>query len=284
MTIKIKLLIYLKPFPPFYGYTYSINQLVMRSIWKGSLGFGLVSIPVKLYSAVQTSSLDLDMLDSRDHSRIRYQRVNEHTHKEVPYDKIVKGYKINDDYVIVEDQDFEDAAPEKSKVIEIESFVNIDDVNPMFYETSYYAEPETKNNKAYALLIQALKKSKKAGLARFVLRSTESLCIVHPVDNVLVVTRIRFGQQIRSTEDLKVAGDVTVSKKELDMGLALINQYAEKFDVSKFKDEYTDDLLKIIHAKAKGKRATVKKLTPKKTTGDDLYDQLMQSLSSKKGA
>ncbi|WP_295802041.1 Ku protein [Mucilaginibacter sp.] len=256
----------------------------MRSIWKGSLGFGLVSIPVKLYSAVQTSSLDLDMLDSRDHSRIRYQRVNEHTHKEVPYDKIVKGYKINDDYVIVEDQDFEDAAPEKSKVIEIESFVDIDDVTPMFYETSYYAEPETKNNKAYALLIQALKKSKKAGLARFVLRSTESLCIVHPVDNVLVVTRIRFGQQIRSTEDLKVADDVTVSKKELDMGLALINQYAEKFDVSKFKDEYTDELLKIIHAKAKGKRATVKKLTPKKTTGDDLYDQLMQSLSSKKGA
>lgn len=256
----------------------------MRSIWKGSLGFGLVSIPVKLFSAVQTSSLDLDMLDSRDHSRIRYQRVNEHTHKEVPYDKIVKGYKINDDYVIVEDQDFEDAAPEKSKVIEIESFVDIDEVNPMFYETSYYTEPDTKNNKAYALLVEALKKSKKAGLARFVLRSTESLCIVYPVDNVLVITRIRFGQQIRSTEDLKLADNVTVSKKELDMGLALINQYAEKFDVSKYKDEYHDELLKIIHAKAKGKRATVKKLTPKKTKGDDLYDQLMQSLSAKKGA
>lgn len=256
----------------------------MRSIWKGSLGFGLVSIPVKLYSAVQTTSLDLDMLDSRDHSRIRYQRVNEHTHKEVPYDKIVKGYKINDDYVIVEDQDFEDAAPEKSKVIEIESFVDIDEVNPMFYETSYYTEPDTKNNKAYALLIEALKKSKKAGLARFVLRSTESLCIVYPLDNVLVVTRIRFGQQIRSTEDLKLADNVTVSKKELDMGLALINQYAEKFDVTKFKDEYHDELLKIIHAKAKGKRATVKKLKPKETKGDDLYDQLMQSLSSKKGA
>jgi DNA end-binding protein Ku len=256
----------------------------MRSIWKGSLGFGLVSIPVKLFSAVQTSSLDLDMLDSRDHSRIRYQRVNEHTHKEVPYDKIVKGYKINDDYVIVEDQDFEDAAPEKSKVIEIESFVDIDEVNPMFYETSYYTEPDTKNNKAYALLVEALKKSKKAGLARFVLRSTESLCIVYPVDNVLVVTRIRFGQQIRSTEDLKLADNVTVNKKELDMGLALINQYAEKFDVSKYKDEYHDELLKIIHAKAKGKRATVKKLTPKKTKGDDLYDQLMQSLSAKKGA
>jgi DNA end-binding protein Ku len=257
----------------------------MRSIWKGSIGFGLVSIPVKLYSAVQTSSLDLDMLDSRDHSRIKYQRVNEKTHKEVPYDKIVKGYKLaNDDYVIVEDQDFEDAAPEKSKIIEIESFVDIADVNPMFYETSYYTEPDTKNNKAYALLLQALIQSKKAGLARFVLRSTESLCIVHPVEHVLVVTRIRFAQEIRSTEDLNIAADVTISKKERDVGLALINQYAEDFDVSKFKDEYNDELLKIIKAKSKGKRATIKKLKPHKTKSNDLYDQLMESLKSKKGA
>jgi len=256
----------------------------MRSIWKGSIGFGLVSIPVKLYSAVQTSSLDFDMLDGRDHARIRYQRVNEHTHKEVPYDKIVKGYKLNDDYVIVEDQDFEDAAPEKSKVIEIENFVNITEVNPMFYETSYYTEPDTKNNKAYALLLKALQQSKKAGLARFVLRSTESLCIVHPVKNVLVVTRIRFGQEIRDTDELNIAGDVTVSKKELDVGLALIDQYASKFDVSKFKDEYNDELLKIIKAKSKGKRAMVKKLKPHKATSDDLYDQLMSSLKARKGA
>ena len=256
----------------------------MRSIWKGSIGFGLVSIPVKLYSAVQTSSLDFDMLDGRDHARIRFQRVNENTHKEVPYDKIVKGYKLDEDYVIMDDQDFQDAAPEKSKVIEIESFVDIADVSPMFYETSYYTEPDTKNNKAYALLLQALKKSGKAGLARFVLRSSESLCIVHPVENVLVVTRIRFGQQIRSTEDLNIADDVNVSKKELDVGLALINQYAEDFDVSKFKDQYNDELLKIIKAKSKGKRATVKKLKPHKTSGTDLYDQLMNSLSAKKGA
>lgn len=256
----------------------------MRSIWKGSIGFGLVSIPVKLYSAVQTSSLDFDMLDSRDHSRIRYQRVNEHTHKEVPYDKIVKGYKLNDDYVIIDEHDFEDAAPEKSKVITIESFVNVSEVNPMFYETSYYTEPDTKNNKAYGLLLQALVKSGKAGLARFVLRSTESLCIVHPVKNVLVVTRIRFAQELRETDDLNIAGDMNISKKELDMGLALIEQYAEKFDVSKFKDEYNDSLLNIIKAKSKGKRATVKKLTPHKTKSDDLYDQLMESLKTKKGA
>jgi DNA end-binding protein Ku len=150
----------------------------MRSIWKGSIGFGLVNIPVKLYSAVQSSSLGLDMLDSRDHSRIRYQRINEKTRQEVPYEKIVKGYPINDTYVILEDKDYEDASPEKSKMIEIESFVNIDEVNPMYYETSYYSEPETQGRKAYALLLQSLKKSKKAGLARFVLRSTENLCII----------------------------------------------------------------------------------------------------------
>lgn len=256
----------------------------MRSIWKGSVGFGLVSIPVKLYSAVQSSSLDLDMLDSRDHARIRFQRVNEHTHKEVPYDKIVKGYKVDEDYVILEERDFEDASPEKSRVIEIESFVDIDEVNPMYYETSYYAEPDTKNNKAYSLLIQAMIKSKKAGLARFVLRNNENLCIVHPVDNVMVVTRIRFAQEIRSTEDLDVAKEVNVTKKELEVGLALINQYAEHFDVSKFKDDYHEELLKIIHAKAKGKRPTIKKLKPQKTKGTDLYEQLMQSLNTKKGA
>jgi DNA end-binding protein Ku len=256
----------------------------MRSIWKGSIGFGLVSIPVKLYTAVRTSSLDFDMLDGRDHSRIRYQRVNEHTHKEVPYDKIVKGYKLNDEYIIMDEHDFEDAAPEKSKVITIESFVDVADVNPMFYETSYYTEPDIKNNKAYALLLQALVKSKKAGLARFVLRNTESLCIVHPVNKDLVVTRIRFAQQIRDMNDLNIADDVTISKKELDMGLALIDQYAEKFDVSKFKDEYNNELLNIIKEKSKGKRATVKKLKPHKTTGTDLYDQLMDSLKTRKGA
>ncbi len=202
----------------------------------------------------------------------------------MPFDQIVKGYKLNDNYVIMDDADFEAAAPEKSKVIEIESFVDIADVNPMYYETSYYTEPETKNNKAYALLLQVLTKSKKAGLARFVLRNTESLCIVHPVENVLVVTRIRFAQEIRGTDDLNIAADVAVNKKEMDVGMALIKQYEEHFDVSKFKDEYNEELLKIIKAKSRGKQATVKKLKPKKATGDDLYEQLMQSLNTKKGA
>lgn len=256
----------------------------MKSIWKGSIGFGLVNIPIKLYSAVQNSALDFDMLDGRDHAHIRFQRVNENTHKEVPYDKIVKAYKLDDDYVVMDDHDFEEAAPEKSREIAIESFVDITEVNPMFYETSYYVEPDGKNTKAYALLLNALLQSKKAGLARFVLRSTESLCIVHPLDNVLVVTRIRFAQEIRSADEINVPEKLEVSKKELDMGIALIEQYAAKFDISHFKDEYSDELLNIIKLKAKGKRPTIKKLKPIKAAGDDLYDQLMQSLQAKKGA
>ncbi|WP_316753049.1 Ku protein [Pedobacter gandavensis] len=257
----------------------------MRSIWKGTIGFGLVNIPMKLYAAVQTSSLDLDMLDGRDHAHIKFLRINEHTRKEVPFDQIVKGYKYKDDnYVIIEESDFEAAAPEKTKTIEIESFVDIASVNPMFYENSYYVEPEAKSNKAYSLLVQVLKKSKKAGLARFVLRNTESLCIVHPVGKVLVVTRIRFQQQIVDTGGLKIEDNITINKKELDMGLALVNQYAEDFDVSKYEDTYQKKLLKLIEAKAKGKRPTIKKLKPRKEIEEDLYSQLMGSLNAKKGA
>lgn len=254
----------------------------MRSIWKGAIGFGLVNIPIRLYSAVQNSHLDLDMLDERDHHKIKYQRVNEETHKEVPYEKIVKGYFLNDSYVILEEHDFEQAAPEKNKVIELENFVDISEINPIYYETSYYTEPEKQGRKAYALLLNALEKSKKAGVARFVLRSTENLCVIHPLDKVIVVTKIRFQEEIRAMDDIKKTTDVTISKKEMDVGMALIKQYSSPFDISAFKDEYSIELLKIIKAKAKGKHPVVKKMKPKKATSDNLYDQLMQSLGGGK--
>lgn len=256
----------------------------MRAIWNGSIGFGLVNIPIKLYSGVQNSNLDLDMLDERDHANIKYQRINENTRKEVPYDKIVKGYFLKDRYIILDDHDFEEAAPEKSKTIELENFVDIHEINPIYYETSYYASPEKQVVKAYALLLKALIKSKKAAIGRFVLRTTENLCVIHPLDDLIVISKIRFQEEIRKRDDLKKADDVKVSKKELDMGLALIKQYSSDFDITGFKDEYSKELLRIIKAKAKGKQATVKKLKPKKAKSDDLYDQLMESLNSKKGA
>jgi len=256
----------------------------MRSLWTGAIGFGLVNIPVKLFSAVQNSHLDLDMLDSKDHSRIKFQRINENTKKVVPYDKIVKGYLIKDKYVILDEKDFEDASPEKTKMIELENFVSISEINPIYYETSYYAEPTKQGKKAYALLLKALLKSKKAGVARFVFRNTENLCVIHPLDNVLVITKIRFPEEIRSYEDLETPELDAVSKKELDVGLALIKQYTSDFNIDSFKDEYTKELMKIIRLKAKGKTATVKKLKPREETTDDLYSQLMQSLEGRKGA
>lgn len=256
----------------------------MRSIWKGSIGFGLVNIPVKLFSGVQSSNLDLDMLDERDHAKIKYMRVNENTHKEVPFEKIVKGHFLKDKYIILEKHDFEEAAPEKTKIIELENFVDIKEINPIYYETSYYSEPEKQGKKAYALLLKALEKSGKAGVARFVLRNNENLCVIHPMEGVIVITKIRFEQEIRSLSEVTKVDDVNITKKEMDVGLALIKQYSSKFDLSSFKDEYHNELLKIIKAKAKGKRATVKKMKPQKASSDDLYDQLMQSLSSKKGA
>ncbi|RYG21993.1 MAG: Ku protein [Chitinophagaceae bacterium] len=256
----------------------------MRSIWKGSIGFGLVNIPVKLYSGVQNSNLDLDMLDERDHAKIKFQRVNADTHKEVPYEKIVKGYLLKDNYVILDSHDFEEAAPEKNKIIELENFVDLQDINPIYYETSYYTEPEKQGTKAYALLLKALEKSKKAGVARFVLRNTENLCVIHPMEGVIVITKIRFQEEIRSLSDIKTVGNTTITKREMDVGMALIKQYSSDFDISAFKDEYSVELMKIIKAKAKGKRVVVKKMKPQKATSDDLYDQLMQSLGTKKRA
>jgi len=254
----------------------------MRSIWKGAIGFGLVNIPVKLYSGVQNSNLDLDMLDERDQAKIKFQRINEDTRKEVPYEKIVKGYFLKDRYVILDDHDFEEAAPEKNKVIELENFVDIKEINPIYYETSYYTEPEKQGVKAYALLLKALEKSKKAGVGRFVLRSTENLCVIHPMDGVIVITKIRFQEEIRTLSEIKRVDDKAISKKEMDVGMALIKQYSSPFDIASFKDTYSDELLKIIKAKAKGKRAVVKKLKPQKATSDNLYEQLMQSLGGSK--
>lgn len=253
----------------------------MRSIWNGTITFGLVNIPIKLYSAIENSNLDLDMLDARDHHHIKYKRVNEKTRKEVPYENIVKGYLINDNYIVLEDRDFEDASPEKSKTIAIENFVKVSEINPMLFETSYYAEATKQGKKAYALLLKALEKTKLAGFGSFILRQTEALCVIYPKNNVIVISRIRFAQEIRNTTDIQVPSDIVIPKKEMDVALALIKHYTSEFDIEKYKDTYTAELLKIIKAKAKGKRPTIKKLKPHKAKSDDLYEQLMESLNNK---
>jgi len=254
----------------------------MRSIWTGSISFGLINIPIKLFSAVQESSLDLDMLDSKDHSNIKFRRVNESTGKEVAYENIVKGYKMDSGYVILEDEDFEAADAVKTKTIEIINFVNEKEIDSLYYEQPYYLEPEKPAMKAYALLRDALQLSGKVGVTTFVLRNKEGLAILKPYKNVIVLNRIRFSQEIREPSELKLPPISKTKTKEMDMANKLVDQLTEKFNIGKYKDTYTAKLLKIIKEKSKGKKISVPKMTLVHRQSDNLMDMLKASLSTKK--
>ncbi|GAB1453155.1 Ku protein [Draconibacterium sp.] len=254
----------------------------MRPIWKGSINFGLINIPVKLFSAVQESNLDLDMLDSKDHANIKFRRVNENTGKEVEYADIVKGYKIDDNYVILEDADFEAADAEKTKTIEILNFVEQSEIDSIYYEQPYYLEPEKSAQKAYALLRDSLQNSGKVGVTTFVLRNKEALAILKPYKQVIVLNRIRFTQEIREPDELKLPGSTKLKAKEMEMADKLIEQLTEKFDIHEYKDNYTAKLLKIIKNKAKGKKSAAPKMKVVHKQSDDLMSMLKASLESKK--
>ena len=249
----------------------------MRAIWTGSIGFGLVNIPVKMYSAVESSTLDLDMLDKKDHSHIKFKRVNENTGREIAWSNIVKAYKYQGDYVELDDKDFEQASPKKSKFIEITDFIIEKEIDSVYFETPYFLEPEKSGLKAYSLLREAFKKSEKAGVGTFVLRNKEHLCILRPYKNAIVLNRLRFAEEIRDVSELKLPKDKP-KPSEMKMALNLIDQLTTKFDIRKFKDTYTAELLKVVKAKAKGKplKHTPLKVTHRKT--DDLMSQLKASL------
>lgn len=251
----------------------------MRAIWTGSIGFGLVNIPIKLYSAVQQSELDLDMLDKKDLANIRFKRVNERTGKEVPWPQIVKAYNLNEKYVVLTDEDFASAAPEKSKIIEISEFIKEAEVDSIYYETPYYAEPEKNGGKAYALLRDALRKTGKAGLGSFILRTKETLCLIKAEGKVIVVNRIRFAEEVRDVSDLKLPA-ASVKPAEMKMAVQLIDQLTDKFDLSKYKDTYNAKLLKVIKAKAKGTTKAVPQMKIVHSRASDLVAQLKASLKT----
>jgi len=256
----------------------------MRSIWNGSIGFGMVNIPVKLFSATQQSNLDLDMVDRRDMGKIQYQRVNEHTGSKVDWENIAKAYMLDDQYIVLDDADFQEAAPEKSKIIAVNHFVNESEIDTIYYENSYYIQPEKAGAKAYALLREALAKSQKVGVAQFVMRTAEILTILKPLDDVLVLSKIRFAQEIRSTEEIIVPAKSEVKPAELQMAIALIEQYTGHFDSKAYKDEYAAALLRVIKAKASGKKTTVAKIQVADHKTQDLMAQLKASLNKKKAS
>lgn len=254
----------------------------MRPIWTGAIGFGLVNIPVKIYSATESSNLDLDMLDKKDHAHIKYQRVNENTGKEVPWNNIVKGYKLHNEYVVLDEKDFEAASAKKTKTIEISDFVKEDEISSIYYETPYYLEPDKSGTRPYELLLEALTKTKKVGVSTFVMRNKESLAILRPDKNVIVLNKIRFEEEIRDPNQLNLPKNTEVKPAELKMATTLIDQLTGKFDISKYKDNYNDELLKLIQAKAKGKKIKVPEMKVVHNKNQDLMDQLKASLEVKR--
>ena len=253
----------------------------MRAIWSGAIGFGLVNIPVKLYSAVQQSDLSLDMLDRKDHSNIKFQRINASTGKEVAWENIVKGYKLDDRYVVLMDEDFQQASSEKNKMIDISEFVSEKEIDSMYYEVPYYLQPEKSGAKAYALLRDALKKSGKVGLGTFVLRNRESLVTIKPHGDLLVLNKIRFSDEIREPDEITVPA-ASNKPAELKMAIELIDQLTHKFNISRYKDSYSDKLMKLIKEKAKGKKITKPTMKVVHSRSRDLMSQLKASLGSAK--
>ncbi|ROH96727.1 non-homologous end joining protein Ku [Chryseobacterium daecheongense] len=256
----------------------------MKAIWNGAIGFGLVNIPVKIYSATETSKLDLDMLDKSDFSNIKFKRVNEKTGKEVKWENIVKAYLMEDRYIVLEDEDYEAASPEKTKILSIDQFVKEIEVDSIYFENPYFLEPQKNGENAYRLLLKALQETKMVGIGTFVLRESEAIGMIRPYnDEILLLNRLRFDQEIRDYSDLKIPAKKAPKPAELKMAVSLIEQLSQSFDPTMYKDTYSDELLKIIKQKAKGKGVKARKTEPAKGGKViDLMAQLKASLQSSK--
>jgi DNA end-binding protein Ku len=254
----------------------------MRAIWSGSISFGLVNIPVKLFSGSQSSSLDLDMLRKSDLCPVRYVRVCKEDGEEIPYKEIVKGYEYSDgEYVVLTDQDFENANVEKTKTIDILDFVNENEIDLRYFDKPYYLEPDKSGAKPYALLREALKKSKRVGIANFVLRNRGSIGLIKPLGNALVLNKLRFAEEVRDVKELSLPESKGVKDKEIELALTLIDQLTGKFDPEKYKDTYVEDLKKIIEDKAKGRKPKKKGKAPQPAKVHDMMSLLKKSLKEK---
>jgi DNA end-binding protein Ku len=223
-----------------------------RSLWKGAISFGLVNVPVELHSAKKRAAeLDMTMLDKRDLAPVGYKRVNKSTGKEVAWGDVVKGYEYKDDkYVVLSDEDFRRANPEASRTVDILAFVELADIQPQFFETPYYLVPEKRGEKAYALLRETLEKAGKAGIASVVIRTKQYLAALVAEDDVMVLNTLRYADELKEPGELKIP-KAKVTAKELDMALRLVEDMADDWRPSKFKDTYREDLLKRIKEKVK---------------------------------
>jgi DNA end-binding protein Ku len=260
-----------------------------RAIWSGSISFGLLNVPVKLYSAVARRGISLREIRESDSARIKHRRVAEGTDEEVPYDKITKAFEISKDrYVPLSKDELASLDPERSRAIEVQDFVEIAEIDPIYFDSPYYLGPADGAEKAYSLLAQAMEESGKVAIARFVFRSKERLAAIRPGDGVLTLTTMRFADEVvppSELDDVLPSEKPKVAKREVQMAEQLIDSLTRSFDPSAYRDEYREELLAMIERKAAGEEivAAPEGEEREATKAPDLMAALEQSIAAVQG-
>jgi DNA end-binding protein Ku len=260
---------------------------VARAIWSGAISFGLVNIPVKLYSAVSRKTVRFHQIDAESGQRIRQQRVNPASGEEVPYEQIVKGYEIGPDrYVMISPDELEALEPQKTRTIDIEDFVELDQIDPIYYDHPYYLAPDKGAGKAYKLLLDAMEDAGKVAIARVVIRSKENLVAIRPHDGVLTMETMLFADEVISPDSLDemaaADGEGATSKRELDMAKQLIDSLSSEFEPEKYHDEYRERVLELIERKAQGETVVVEAPEEEPKKVPDLMAALEASIAAAK--
>jgi DNA end-binding protein Ku len=258
-----------------------------RAIWSGAISFGLVNIPVKLYSAVSRKTVRFHQLDAESGQRIRQQRINPESGEEVPYEQIIKGYEIGPDrYVTITPDELDALEPQKTRTIDIEDFVELDQIDPIFYDHPYYLAPDTGAGKAYRLLLDAMEEAGRVAIARVVIRSKENLVAIRPHGGVMTMETMLFADEVippDSLEELSATdGDQKTSKRELEMAQQLIDSLTSEFEPEKYRDEYRERVLELIERKAQGETVVVEAPPEEPKEVPDLMAALEASIASAK--
>lgn len=255
-----------------------------HAIWSGSINFGLVTIPVKLFTAVRANELSFNMLHAKDEGRIKYERVCSVDGKPVPWDEIVKGYEYEKgEYVVLTDEDFKKVNPEATQSVDILEFVELDKINPMFFDKPYYLEPTKQGRHAYALLREALARANKVAIARVVIRTKETIAAVKPDGHALVLELMHWADELVEQSDLDFPAEVKLPEPEMKMAKMLIDSMSvDEFEPEKFTNRYHDELLAMIEARAAGKELPSPKKAPARAKVVNLMDVLQQSLEESK--
>ncbi len=255
-----------------------------RAIWSGAISFGLVNVPVKLYSATSPKTVRFHQLSSKTGARIRQKRVDPSTGDEVPYEEIVKGYEISPDrYVLIEPEELDALDPKATKTIDIEDFVDLADIDPIFYDHSYYLAPSAGGAKAYRLLLNAMRESGKVGIGRVVLRSKQQLCALRPTGDVLTLSTMLFGDEVLAPDrldELDSIGEAGASDRELKMAEQLIASLSREFDPTRYHDEYRERVIALIERKAAGEEIAVEPEVEEPAAAPDLMAALEASLAA----